>query len=161
MTPDRLECPVHTGEDTVALAGMSFGVGILSAMGATLVLMIATLALPGSLAEPVVLFGSLAAGLYAARRFWRWRRRVAAERKLVIDAAGITCVAYSGREETTRWEEIESVVQTVVPDSDANYVFVVHRRGRRNLKIDGGEFPDFEGIKEAIRRRIGDRLVLK
>ena len=163
MTSDRFECAAHTGEDTVAVAGLSFGVGVLSAMAASVVLTIATLALrlPDALSGPVVLAGSIAAGVYVAHRFWRWRKRVAAERKLVIDDAGITYVALSDKQDTTRWEEIERVVQTVAHDPETSYTFVVHRRGRRKLELDGNEFPDYEGVKQAIRRRIGDRLVLK
>ena len=163
---DSFECRVSTGEDNVALMGLAFGIGVISAGAASVLFGILVLViekavrLPDSLTTFVVMAASAYAGWRIAREFVRWRRKVAAERRLVIDGSGITYWAYADRHDLTRWEEIERVVQTVAPDPDTSYTFMVHRRGRRNLKLDGEEFPDYEGIKEAIQRRIGGRLVL-
>jgi hypothetical protein len=158
FSPNRFECRA-TPEDTVSLYGLSFGIGILSTMAASLVFTILltivslVVKLPGDPTAAMVLIASAWVGYLVARAFVRWRRRIAAERTLLIDAAGITYVAYADRNDTTRWEEIERV-EHAPGDSDTSYTLVVRRRGRRALRLDGSEFTNEDGIVKAIRPRL-------
>jgi len=160
FTKDRFEFR-SAGEDMTSVYGISFGIGILGAMGAALaftVLLAVVDARGGEAVVTAVMIASGIAGLLMAVQFVRWRKRILRERMLVIDRDGITHVARAGRAELARWSDIEQV-EEVEEDSDETfrYVLRIQRKGARDWRFSWTDFADYPTIKLLIRQRLPDR----
>lgn len=99
------------------------------------------------------LAGVIAAGIWIERR-----QRIHRERKLIIDAHGITYVAMAGREQLMRWDEFRRVdEQQSRGDGACELVYLL---AKSTFVVSERDFHGYQQIRRMTRERLPDRTQL-
>jgi hypothetical protein len=103
----------------------------------------------------VTVFVGIGAGGWWTRRTWR----IHAERKLIVNAEGLTYVAFAGRSRLMRWSDIVRVdeEEEYGPDEGRS---LIYRLARRQFIVRGGDFHGYSDLRQLTLRYLPSRTKL-
>jgi hypothetical protein len=139
------------------------GIAFLASFAGAIAAIIVGMAAAGRGSEPpsdlAFVVWLVASGVGGAAWWVRRRWRIHHERKLLVDAHGITYVKFAGRERLMRWGDIQRVeeVEEYGPDEGHS---LIYRIGRRSFSVRCGEFHDYGELRRLTKHYLPERTSL-